>query len=570
MPDAGGMLDLTRSRVEQARPPVSTPTEPFDVVVIGAGINGLAVARDAASRGLRTAVVEKDDLCAGTSSTSSKLIHGGIRYLEQFDLGLILESIRERDILLRTAPHLVRPYPILVPFYADNSRPGPLVRLGLALHDLMSLGRSPGRAHSVSRAEIMRRWPGLSAAGLRGGATFVDAQVPFAERLCVEQALDAESLGARILTHTRVHGLLLDNGRVVGVEATDASGTPVQIRALLTINTAGPWVDQVLVNLPGTRRLIGGTTGSHIVVDPFPGAPDICVFYEAPSDHRPVWVFPWNGRYVLGCTDITFDGDPDEVTASEAEIDYLLASTNKIVPKASLQRSDILYSFAGVRPLPYTPGASSNAEISRAHSVVNHAPRHPGLLSVVGGKLTTHRALGQDVVDEAEKVLGRHRGSVTTKSRPLPGGDTADWPAFVSDFRRRSPLARAQTTRLLDLYGVRGQRVIDLISAEPDLAEVVDDETGAIAAEIVLAVREEGAVTLGDVLLRRTLIGQNGDVGFAAMRKCADVAVRHLGWTVDQAASEVDAYVREVRRYLPRMLATHPDLRAPEEVLTAP
>jgi glycerol-3-phosphate dehydrogenase len=548
---------------------VSMPTEAIDCIVIGAGINGLAVARDAVARGLRVIVVERDDLCAGTSGTSSKLIHGGLRYLERFDLGLILESIRESDILFRMAPHLVRPYPILVPFYADNSRPGALIRLGLVAYDMMRVGRNHGRARSVSKESILRRWPGMSADGLQGGATFVDGQVAHTERLCVEQALDSERLGARILTHTRVDHLILENDRVVGVAATDAVGRTLEIRAPLTINAAGPWVDRVLGAEAGGRRLVGGTKGSHVVVDPFPGAPDICVFYEAPSDHRPVWIFPWNGRYILGTTDLAFEGDLDEVAADESEFKYLLDSTNRLLPKASLAPSDVLYSFSGIRPLPFTPAAKTNSHISRAHSVIDHRPAHPGLLSIVGGKLTTHRALGEDVVDKALQVLGRKHLGSTTRSRPLPGADTPDWPAFVEDFRRRSPLPRLQSERLLDVYGVRGECILDLIAAEPDLASVIDEDTGAVAAEIVLAVREEGAVTLADILLRRTLIGQNGDVGLAASRPCAAVAVRHLGWTEDRAESEIEAYVREVRRFRPRALPADAGPVRASEIVTA-
>ncbi|WP_353387315.1 glycerol-3-phosphate dehydrogenase/oxidase [Thermobispora bispora] len=528
-----------------------------DVVVIGAGINGLAVARDAASRGLRVVVVERADVGSGTSSTSSRLIHGGLKYLERYDFKLVHESIRERHILFRTAPHLVRDYPMLIPFYAGNSRPGPKIRLGLLAFDIMAGPWGRGLSRGVSPREIARRWPTLSRDGLRGGAIFHDAQVPWAERLCVELLLDSERLGARVLTHTTVTGLIVEGARVLGVRIRDnQTGEQGEIRAGVTVNAAGPWIDRVLDGQVASPRLNGGTKGSHVVVDPFPGAPDTCIFFEAAADQRPIFVFPWAGRYLLGSTDLTYDGDLDEVVASDAEIDYLLSETNRIFPSAGLTRDDVLYSVAGVRPLPYTEGVKDNAEISRGHSVHDHAPAYRGLLTVIGGKLTTHRALGEDVTDEVLRVLGRGRRRCVTRRRPLPGAEVADWKAFARDFVRWSPLTRAQSTRLLDIYGVRARRVLDLAASHPGLAEVVDEETGALAAEVVLAAREEKAVTLGDILLRRTLIGLGPDMGLSAARACAEVAVRHLGWDEERAQAEIAAYEAEVRRrYRPRVLA---------------
>ncbi|SEN56805.1 glycerol-3-phosphate dehydrogenase/oxidase [Nonomuraea pusilla] len=532
-------------------------SEDVDLAVIGAGINGLAIARDAAARGLRVVVADRADLGSGTSSTSSRLIHGGLKYLERYDFRLVRESIRERHLLFRTAPHLVHHYPMLIPFYAGDSRPGALIRLGLAAFDVMAAGRGQGRSRGVAVREVARRWPGLSTQGLRGAALYHDAQVPWAERLCVELFLDARRLGARVLTYTTVTGLLLDGDRVAGMRVEDnRSGAAAEIRAAVTVNAAGPWIDTVLDGQVASRRLNGGTKGSHVVVDPFPGAPPTCIFFEAAADRRPIFVFPWEGRYVLGSTDLTYEGDLDEVVASDAEIDYLLAETNRIFPSAGLTPDDVLYSVAGIRPLPYTAGVSDNAKISRGHTVHSHAPAHPGLITVIGGKLTTHRALAEDVTDEVLRTLGRGRRRCLTRRRAFPGADTADWPAFARDFVRSSPLTPARSRRLLDVYGVRARRVLDLAAEDPSLAEVVDEESGALAAEVVLAVREEGAVTLADVLLRRMLVGLGADMGLSAAEACAGVAVRHLGWDDARARDELAAYEAELRRYRPRALAT--------------
>lgn len=528
----------------------------FDLAVIGAGINGLAIARDAAARGLRVIVVDRADVGSGTSSTSSRLIHGGLKYLERYDFDLVRESIRERHLLFRNAPHLVRDYPMLIPTYAGDSRPAPLIRLGLVAFDALATGRGRGRSRSVPVRALARRWPTLSRRGLRGVSLFHDAQVPWAERLCVELLLDARRLGVRVLTHTTVTGLVVEDDRVAGIRIEDnTSGTGTEIRAAITVNAGGPWIDRILDGQVASRRLNGGTKGSHIIVDAFPGAPDTCIFFEAAADHRPIFVLPWEGRYMLGSTDLTYEGDLDEVVTSDAEIDYLLAETNRIFPSAGLTPGDVLYSVAGIRPLPYTAGVSDNAKISRGHTVHSHAPAHPGLFTVIGGKLTTHRALAEDVTDEVLRALGRSPRRCRTRSRALPGADTADWQTFTADFLRSSPLSVARSRRLLDIYGVRARRVLDLAETDATLAEVVDEETGALAAEVVMAVREEGAVTLGDILLRRTLIGLGPDMGLSAAAACADVAVRHLGWDEERARTEIADYEAGLWRFRPRALA---------------
>ncbi|MGV9764343.1 FAD-dependent oxidoreductase [Micromonospora tulbaghiae] len=531
-------------------------TDVVDLVVIGAGINGLATARDAASRGLSVVVLDQGDVGAGTTATSSRLIHGGLKYLERYDFRLVHESIRERHLLFRTAPHLVHDYPMLIPSYAGDSRPGPLIRLGLAAFDVLAASRGRGRSRGMSARAIARRWPGLSRTGLRGGVLFHDAQVPWAERLCVELMLDAERLGARILTYTTVTGLLVQEQRVLGVRTRDdRTGQVAEFRGRLTVNAAGPWIDRILDGQVDSGRLNGGTKGSHVIVDPFPGAPDTCIFFEAAADQRPIFVFPWAGRYVLGSTDLTYEGDLDEVVTSDAEIEYLLAETNRLFPAAGLTPADVLYTVAGVRPLPYTAGVSDNAKISRGHTVHDHGPAYQGLLTVIGGKLTTHRALAEDVTDAAMRLLGRPRGRCVTRTRPFPGADTPDWPAFRAQFlRSAAPLTPAQANRLLDIYGVRAREVLDLIRAEPDLATTVDEDSGAVAAELVLAFQSEGAVTLADALLRRTLIGLGPDMAASTALTCANAVAPHLGWNAGRVRDEVAGYHAALRRFRPRAL----------------
>lgn len=524
----------------------------YDVCVIGGGVNGLAIARDAVLRGLRVVVVERGDICSGTSAWSTRLVHGGLKYLEQLDLRLVVESIRERAGLLRNAPHLVRPYPMLIPFYRHSRRSRQLVRLGLTVHDLMAVRGGLDRSRGVSRTELDRTWSGLSQHDLRGAVLYHDAQAPWAERLCVEMALDAVAQGAALVTRATALG----PGRVrhgsVHVRVADTTtGREETIRTRTVVNAAGPWVDRVLGDRAAGHPLIGGTKGSHVVVDPFPGAPPTCVFFEARSDGRPMFVLPWAGRYLIGTTDVAVDGDLDELTASDAEIAYLTGEAGELFPDSKLSARDVLYSYAGVRPLPFAPTAKDNADISRGHTIVTHGGDLPGVVSVVGGKLTTHRALAEDVVDAVLKVLGRPRRPARTRSRQLPGAVGFDRRALRAALLRDGLLGAGQADRLLDIYGARTKEVARLAAEQPTLRATIDDETGALAAEVVVALGE-GAATIADILFRRTMVGYNGEVGRTAASAAADVLAATAGWSDDTIARQLRDFEAERRRYRPR------------------
>jgi glycerol-3-phosphate dehydrogenase len=380
---------------------------PHDVVIIGGGINGAGIARDAAMRGLKVLLIDKGGLGAATTSASTRLIHGGLRYLEHFEFGLVRESLREREILLKIAPHLVKPLAITIPIYKQSKRGRLTIRAGMILYDLLSWGKSLPNHQILSRAETLERWPGLNPEGLVGSALYYDAQVEFPERLVVENALSAREFGAEVLTHTRVTKLAVENGRVSGVEFVGEDGRKEFAEARVVINAAGPWIDRVLDQAPvESPKLIGGTKGSHIVVAPFPGAPENAIYVEARSDGRPIFIIPWNKLYLIGTTDVRFEGDPDEVRCEPWEIDYLLAETNLALPGAHLTRDSILDTYSGVRPLPVT-GDKDEQSITRRHFIREH-PRLPNLLSIVGGKLTTYRSLAEECVDLIFRKLGRN------------------------------------------------------------------------------------------------------------------------------------------------------------------
>ncbi|HET6853109.1 MAG TPA: glycerol-3-phosphate dehydrogenase/oxidase [Pyrinomonadaceae bacterium] len=391
----------------------------FDVVIIGAGINGAGIARDAAMRGLSVLLVDKSDIGTGTTSASTRLIHGGLRYLEHYEFGLVRESLRERETLLKIAPHLVRPLPITIPIYKHSRRGRATIRAGMIAYDLLSIGKSLPRHRMLSRGETLKQSPGLNPEGLLGSALYFDAQVEFPERLVLENVLAARGHGAEVLTYTPVTNFRGEGDSVSGVEFV-SEGLSQFARAAVVINAAGPWVDRLLERAPvQSPRLIGGTKGSHMVVSPFPGAPTTAIYIEARSDRRPFFIIPWNGKYLIGTTDVRFEDDPDDVRSEPWEIDYLLSETNLAFPSAQLTRERILFTYAGVRPLARTDDKDEQS-ITRRHFIREH-PQLKNLLSIVGGKLTTYRSLAEECVDLIFRKLGRSSPPCTTAKEVLPG-----------------------------------------------------------------------------------------------------------------------------------------------------
>jgi glycerol-3-phosphate dehydrogenase len=539
-------------------PDVEQAANRFDLIIIGAGINGAGIARDASLRGLRVLVLDKGDVAGGTTSWSTRLIHGGLRYLEHQEIGLVRESLRERERLLRIAPHLVRPLPLLLPIYRGDQRGPLLIRTGMLAYDVLSLGKSLPGHRMLDRAAALGRAPGLAASGLLGAALFHDAQVEYAERLALENVLDARAHGAEIRTYHQVDEVLGADGRVQGVTGSDVlTGEPFRYEAPIVINVAGPWVDEVLArsNAEQQPRLIGGSKGSHIIVDPFPGAPGDALYAEARQDGRPFFIIPWNDLYLIGTTDTRYDGDLDNVMADEWEIALLIAETNRVIPTANLTRDSVRYTYAGVRPLPYVPGVSEGS-ITRRHLIHDHEASGGarGLISIVGGKLTTYRELAEQCVDLVLTKLGRTAIRSCTAEMPLPGGRTdLAWGDFAAGFARMSGLPRRTVEHLLRVYGARAPEVLATAST-PNLREIFDPLTGAIAAEVPWAFHEEGARTLADVIARRTMTGLGPDAGIGADVAAAMIARDTLGWDSAKVDAEVDAYRRWVSRYRPRAL----------------
>jgi glycerol-3-phosphate dehydrogenase len=543
---------------------------PFDVIIIGAGINGAGVARDAAMRGLKVLLLDKGDISNGTTQWSTRLIHGGLRYLQYYEFFLVRESLKDREELLRLAPHLVKPLGFLVPVYDYMSRGKLIIQAGMIAYDALSYDKSLDRHHIYDREQTLKRYPGLNPEGLKGAAFYYDGQVEYAERISVENAISAHEHGAIVLTYTKVDRILVEDGRATGVEFEDLlGGGRYSVHAPVTLNMAGPWVDEVLAGMNRSEeRMIGGTKGSHLIVDPFPGAPQTALYVEAQEDGRPYFIVPWNGRYMIGTTDIRYEDDLDYVEASEEEINYMVEETNRVIPEASLTRDDVLFTYSGVRPLPYQPEGAEGG-VTRRHLLYDHAEKDPkidGLISTIGGKLSTYPTLAREMVDEVYKKLGRKAPKSRTDEVPLPGGATGDFESFAARFKATSGLTDELAERLLKVYGVRAPEVLDEAgddhSLRVPLSPSATVETGLLGAEVLYAFRHEMAQTLSDVLLRRTMVGLGPRVALDVDEAAVQVAIRHLGWSQERADREVREYRDFVRRYKPKALSEIESLKA--------
>jgi glycerol-3-phosphate dehydrogenase len=515
----------------------SKPESIYELIVIGAGINGAAIAREAALSGVKTLVVERGDVACGTSSASSRLIHGGLRYLEYGEFALVYESLHERERLLQLAPHLVEPLELFIPVYRGAKRPKWQIDVGLALYDVLSLGKSVPKRSALDREELLVRLPGLNRDGLVGGASYYDAQVRFPERLVVENLGDAVQHGAVLRTYSRVTRVVVEGGRAVGVEWQTQTGERGSARAPLIVNAAGPWVDEVLGEIHHTQ-LLGGTKGSHIVVSRFDSAPDAGVYVEAGADGRPLFILPWNDLVLIGTTDERFDGDPAAATIDARERAYLVAETERVFPRAAGLDRSVLYTHTGVRPLPHQPRGKT-AAITRRHVIRRHRAAR-GLYSVVGGKLTTHRALAEDVLHELRHEWPRPLGRSPTRERALPGAlPAAARDALLAELGAQ--VGARQARRLWSVYGGAAAAVAAL-AHNRELAAPVDDANGILTAELVYGLETEWAVTLEDLLQRRCMAGLGADFGWAAAVG-GSAALERLGiWDKQRATHELAAY----------------------------
>jgi glycerol-3-phosphate dehydrogenase len=527
--------------------------ETFDLLIIGGGVTGACVARDAALRGMKVALVEKADFAGATSAHNSKLIHGGLRYLRNFELGLVRESLRERRIWQRIAPHLVQPLPFLVPLYKAGFKARATLSAGLTLYDVLSYDRSwlddpderlPGHEW-LSKGRAVAEEPMLDAPGFEGTFRYYDAQMYAPERLALENILDATLHGAAVANYVAAARLLLRNGRIEGAVVREVfGGGEIEIRAKLTLLAAGPWADLFLnqaLGKPTAHKLLR-SKGIHLLVPAMTQKDALTV--AAGGGH--FFVLPWRGYSLLGTTDTAFHGAPDDVGVTEADVDDFLAFINSHLPAAHLKRSDVKHFYAGLRPL-VDDGSGDTYDASRRAELIDHGKDDgvTGLFSAIGGKWTTSRDLAETVTDALAAQIGRRVGPASTAAKALPGGNIPRRRQFFADQARAYP--QLATEHLGRLYGTRLRFVIE---AAPTLLAPIGT-TGDIGAQVQFAVREEMAMTLSDVVMRRTGIGQLGDPGTEALTAAANLMAQELGWDDARKAREIDAVSRSFRLQSP-------------------
>ena len=526
----------------------------FDLVIIGGGINGASTAREAALRGMKVALVDAHDFAAATSSRSSKLIHGGLRYLDQFEFRLVHEARRERRLLRELAPHLAWPVPFLFPIYHGDPYSPLKVRLGLSIYDLLGNLGTSDRHQTLSKEELLRRVPLLQADGLRSGALYHDSLTDDA-RLTIENIVDAAAHGAVIANYAEIRAFNLatqkanGNPAVATAELEDRrTGRRYEISSRFWINATGPWVDHVRALLPGYdgSKTVRLTKGTHIVIPPVAG--DFAMFAAIPPGRRIFVMMPWHGHGLLGTTDTDYDADPGQVRPDLEDVEYLLRAVNRVLRKP-LETSDVIGAYAGLRALAIQPGASPS-ENTREYRF--HADLWAGnLITVCGGKLTTARSLGEKLVDQVVASLSGSSPAQwaehPTRRTPLPGGHTDNFENYsrdaAADAVRLFDVPRAAAERIVRTYGTRWQQVLEPVRSDRKLADPLPGCENCLGTEVAFAIENEMALELDDFLLRRS--GLNWYAASAlreAVPRVADIFAERLGWDAAQREAAVEGF----------------------------
>src|SRR5580765_3187476 len=516
----------------------------FDVLVIGGGINGVAIARECAQWSKRTLLVEQKDFSSGTTSRSTRIIHGGLRYLEHAEIGLVRESLRERERLLTQSPHLVRPLQFLlaVPKKSHSLLRRPFLRSSLAIRTgLWLYHRWAGgkRAPSGDRTAFERQLDNGNAWSIY---SYEDAQCEFPERLVAEWLVEAVAAGAVVCNHTKLLEITRDSSRkpkhVTGARLRDLiSGQEYTVQATHVVNATGPWADAV-INASGISapRMIGGVRGSHLVLPKFPGAPEQAIYTEA-IDARPIFVIPWNGQVLVGTSEVADANVPDNPQPSVQEIEYLFQSCTRLFPRSGLTQADVRYDFAGIRPLPFAPGKSSSS-VTRRHVLHDHAGEGAaGLISVIGGKLTTAASLARGVVRKLGVDVPE---PVNVFASPAVEEDmestVRQWARLVA-CKAKIPTGCAEA--IAEWHGRHALAIAHAASLDERLREPLCPHSCHLVAEAVEAVAHESAVTLGDILLRRVPVALGACWSEDCSREAAHKIGRALGWDQSRVYMEL-------------------------------
>lgn len=519
--------------------------ESWDLLIVGGGIVGVGALLDAASRGLRVALVEQDDIAVGTSSRSSRLIHGGLRYLEQFHVGLVREALAERARLLRLAPHLVRLETFLFPLYGLPVATRAFYQAGMTMYDLLGSAKSGGRHHHLSRAATLEYAPSLRTKGLHGALLYHDAMEDDARyTLAVMRTAIAHAPGSTVaVTRVRATGPLKDGQRIVGASLRDGvTGQALDVRASAVLDATGVWGARPDRPFGGGSFTVLPSRGSHLIVprDRIPARGGMTL--RIPG--RVAFLVPWPRHWVIGTTDKPFHGPVDRPAASGAEVDEILGTLNGALD-LTLTRDDVVGTYAGLRPLVAPSDANSTVKISREHKV---SVESPGLVRVSGGKYTTYRVMAQDAVDAVLGTSAATRPSATAELPIIGAAAPADLDALAARLASSDGLDDAAARALVDRHGTEAQAVLDL-GRSRDLARPLADGFPFLEAEVAWAAEHELAMTLDDLLARRIrLAPEVRDRGASVAPRVAEIMGHILGWDADRRAAEIASFLEGAHR----------------------
>lgn len=538
------LLDSALNNQQRKEDLASLKTEVFDLLVIGGGVTGAGVALDGASRGLKVALIEAGDLASGTSSRSSKLIHGGLRYLEQYDFKLVKEALREREMMVTTlAPHLVKPVSFLFPL-TEKFRERTYVGAGLALYDLLrGFKRAlPWHKH-LDQKRVAKVAPSLRADIITGGIQYFDAQVDDA-RHTMMIARTAKRYGARIATYTEATELIRDGKRVVGVKVKPQGGRAFAVKAKVTVLAGGVWTSPLYEKFglkPGYE--VRMSKGAHIVVPGDAISSESGIIIKTPLSV--LFIIPWFGKWIVGTTDTEYRDDPGTPVASKSDVDYILAQANRVLTPR-LRRSDVIGVYAGLRPLISSAPDSPTTKLSREHIVDRPAP---GFVSIAGGKYTTYRVMAEDAVDVASAELRRIVPESSTAQLPLLGADgyfalTNKVSLLASEYG----LSEQAIRHLLDRYGSEIVTLLELTRKRPELKSKLNPKLEYLKVEAVYAVEFEGARNLIDIIDRRTRISlESDDHGLGVAKDVAEILAKHLGWSGTEKKKRIEEFKTHVK-----------------------
>jgi glycerol-3-phosphate dehydrogenase len=502
------------------------------------------VARECARAGKRTLLVEQNDFASGVTSRSTRIIHGGLRYLEHGELDLVRESVRERERLLRERSHLVHPVHFLLLLNEQSQRSAMKVRAGLWLYQRLAKKNSTG----LSEMELKRVERALDAGHKWTLYNYEDAQCEFPERLVAEWMMEAAAAGAVVRNHCEAVAVDVTQGRARGVLLRDRiTGKDERVEAAWIINCSGPWADRVCQRsaIRTGKPMLGGVRGSHIVLPRFPGAPNTALYTEA-ADGRPVFILPWNEQVLVGTTEVADTGDPGKAAPSNDEIEYLFRAVTKLFPKAKISAHDIKYAFAGVRPLPNSPGNAASA-VTRRHFLHDHTPDGASrLISVIGGKLTTAASLAR----ECARKIGLNVAEPTMIAMGSGGAIDPMFDQGIVDIAKAGSVSEETARGMMEWHGPRAMDIARMALVSAELRAPICPHTSHIVAEVVEAYRMEFAVSLGDILLRRIPVALGACWSESCSREAAARIGAVMGWNEQALGENLESFEMERTAFL--------------------